>query len=91
MAVFVPYRRLQVVALDPTGDGGLAIQNDFKSLIRSHVSLYIAIRLIIACCLCVILPRIAHSRFRDRLSKNEPRGAPHWPVVERAATVSPMN
>ena len=33
MATLTPYRGLQVVTPNPTGDGGLAIQNDFKSLV----------------------------------------------------------
>lgn len=33
MASLTAYRGLQVVTPDPTGDGGLAIQNDFKSLV----------------------------------------------------------
>lgn len=36
MATLTAYRGLQVVTPDPTGDGGLAIQNDFKSLVDWH-------------------------------------------------------
>ena len=34
MATLVNYHGLQVVSPDPTGDGGLAIQNDFKNLVQ---------------------------------------------------------
>ena len=34
MATLTNYRGLQVVTPDPTGDGGLAIQNDFKNLVQ---------------------------------------------------------
>lgn len=33
MATLTAYKGLQVVSPDPTGDGGLAIQNDFKALV----------------------------------------------------------
>lgn len=33
MATLTPYRGLQVVTPNPTGDGGLAIQDDLKSLV----------------------------------------------------------
>lgn len=33
MASLTPYRGIQVLTPDPTGDGGLAIQNDLKSLV----------------------------------------------------------
>ena len=33
MAALTAYRGLQVVTPNPTGDGGLAIQNDLKSLV----------------------------------------------------------
>lgn len=33
MATLTAYKGLQVVTPDPTGDGGLAIQNDFKALV----------------------------------------------------------
>lgn len=33
MPTLVAYKGLQVVSPDPTGDGGLAIQNDFKTLV----------------------------------------------------------
>ena len=33
MATLTAYRGLQVVTPDPTGDGGLAIQDDLKSLV----------------------------------------------------------
>ena len=34
MATLVNYHGLQVVNPDPTSDGGLAIQNDFKNLVQ---------------------------------------------------------
>jgi len=36
MSTLVDYRGLQVVSPDPTGDGGLAIQNDLKELVDWH-------------------------------------------------------
>lgn len=36
MATLTDYKGLQVVDPDPTGDGGLAIQDDFKQLVDWH-------------------------------------------------------